>query len=63
MIECRSLIDDAMKVVCDTHSHDEELLTHDHLFNSLLRPRLPFEVSTVFAVAYNIAHFPKQFCE
>ena len=46
MGECRVLIKEAMKVVCDLHSHDDDYLsTQDHLFNVLLRPRLPYEVN------------------
>ena len=45
MTDCRSLIKEAMKVVCDLHSHDGDFLaSQDPLFSTLLRPRLPFEV-------------------
>jgi len=45
MSDCRPIIKEAMRVVCDLHSHDDDILINqDHLFNSLLRPRLPYEV-------------------
>ncbi|XP_076820852.1 kelch-like protein 10 [Clavelina lepadiformis] len=44
--ECRNLIKEAMKVVCDLHAHAgiESLPTEENLYNLLLRPRLPIEV-------------------
>ena len=49
MSDCRALIKEAMRVVCDLHSHDDDILINqDHLFNNLLRPRLPYEVGAKF---------------
>lgn len=46
MPECRTLIKEAMKVVCDLHSHDGPFLANqqENIYNSLMRPRLPNEV-------------------
>lgn len=49
MSECKNLIKEAMKVVCDLQSQEgESRTTQDQLFSNLLRPRLPFEVSNEF---------------
>ncbi|XP_078485792.1 kelch-like protein 10 isoform X1 [Ciona intestinalis] len=45
MAECRGLIKDAMKVVCDLHGFDSNTVSpHGNVFSSLVRPRLPFEI-------------------
>uniref|UniRef100_H2YMN5 BTB domain-containing protein n=1 Tax=Ciona savignyi TaxID=51511 RepID=H2YMN5_CIOSA len=49
MGECRGLIKDAMKVVCDLHAYDNNTISpHGNLFSALIRPRLPFEI--LFAI-------------
>ena len=45
MPECRTLIREAMKVVCDLDTRDNASTAQDNIYNMLLRPRLPFEVN------------------